>query len=382
MAGGEATCFSSGLNSFLCLFPCFQAPRADSPSPSIHSACTRHPSSHPCSPKHTAAGGSSNNDLVSAAVFEEAASLPPAATGAAAAGDAVPLPWLSFAADDGVDDIDRDLAQIITLPEAYGTSTAAAAAARPSKRAAAGAADRGLRAMKRVRSISSAVSTGDALGVSAAATSPGTSGGATASPGAQLAATRPRSKLIKIKTTRGLASTAGTAAAAVAAAARGSSKAKLAKNHAGRGGNSKSCSQVKRNTAAAAGLGAAKAGAQKKSSNLNSASNLNKSQAKASAAAAAKAKKSTSPSKLSAKSQQLGVEVVEPCLGILDELQSSLSDTCFGVDNNNEDMAIDSFEYLGALLQEPSPEDAWDGLLTTAAVGTADDVALCAELQP
>lgn len=281
---------------------------------------------------------------MSAAVFEEAASLPPAAVGTAAE-ETVPVPWLTFAADDGVDDIDDDLAQLITLPEAKPASAPAAAGrTAPSS----GNLDAAATAMKRVASADSAFSSGDALIGSVPAAVLGTPAGATAALGGQKSATaiKPKGKLIKIKTTKGPTSTA-------AGTKNINSKAsKPTKYPASRASNKLSTA------AAAAGLGTAKSGVQKKSNTSKA------SKAKPPVPAAPKA---------AVTQQQQACE--DACLSILDELHSGLSDTCFGA--SSDDMGIDSFEYLGGLLQEASGEDAWDGLLA----GAGDDMELCSALQ-
>jgi hypothetical protein len=66
----------------------------------------------------------------------------------------------------------------------------------------------------------------------------------------------------------------------------------------------------------------------------------------------------------------------EPTLSLLGDLDSGLSDTCFG--SSGDDMAIDSFAYLDELLLQESSEDAWEGLLGGSA--TAEEMELCSSL--
>ncbi|WIA41824.1 hypothetical protein OEZ86_009154 [Tetradesmus obliquus] len=66
----------------------------------------------------------------------------------------------------------------------------------------------------------------------------------------------------------------------------------------------------------------------------------------------------------------------EPALSLLGDLDSGLSDTCFG--SSGDDMAIDSFAYLDELLMQESSEDAWEGLLGGSA--TAEELELCSSL--
>jgi hypothetical protein len=251
------------------------------------------------------------------------------------------VPWLAFAADDGVDDIDDDLAQLISLPVAKPASNTLAAGGVVAASAA----------MQRVTSVDSALSSGDVVGGSAAAAVAGTPVRATVSLGGHRspAATKPKGKLIKIKTTKGAATAA---------------PSKASHSRPVKYGNNK---HMKPSAAAAVGLGTAKSGVQKKAGNNMSSSRLSKGQPRAPVTPAS--------TKGAAAHQQQACK--DPCLSILDELQSGLSDTCFGA-SCGDDMAIDSFEYLGGLLQEASDEDAWDGLLAGA---DDDGMEFCSALQ-
>ncbi|KAF6250345.1 hypothetical protein COO60DRAFT_1647332 [Scenedesmus sp. NREL 46B-D3] len=90
--------------------------RACSPSGSLHSAATGISNVSSCSsPSAVAAGPLS---MPPAMLSQPGMSLAVPAAAAAAGGefDAAPVPWLAFAADDKGDDLDANLAQLITLP--------------------------------------------------------------------------------------------------------------------------------------------------------------------------------------------------------------------------------------------------------------------------
>lgn len=257
---------------------------------------------------------------ISAAVFEEAASLPVAP--ASAPVEDVPVPWLTFAADDGIDDIDKDLVQLISLPNAAATGANGTPAVGNS-------------------SLKHNASSGSVLTSASGAT-----GGATASPAGQaVPATKPKSKLIRIKTTK--------APAGASPAVHGNSTGKPPV----KGSSSKSSNKNSNRKKSPAVV---KAGVLKKCSS----SSMTK--------AATSAKLASSMLDTSA-TQLAGVPSEEPSLSILCDFESGLSDACVG---HGEDVGNDSLADLSNLLEEPSDADAWDSL-----VAGATDMELCSTLQ-
>eukprot|EP00775_Hariotina_reticulata_P013605 gene13605-13730_t len=135
-----------------------QAERAGSPCASIHSAATG-ASADPLLPRPP-------QQLPIEGCSTHATTLPEAAT----------LPWLSLGADGCDDDLDDDLAQLISLPEELSASGAEAEAASASGPVC--SLKKGALTLKRVSSTGSAQSSGDVLATAVAkaagATSPGT----------------------------------------------------------------------------------------------------------------------------------------------------------------------------------------------------------------
>jgi hypothetical protein len=318
---------------------------------------------------------------------------PPAATAAGVDCDAAPVPWLAFAADDKGDDLDADLAQLITLPgEMLKYNSSSKSSSSPASATAAGKPK--LPSIKRVNSTSSAYSSGEALAGAASLL-----GSAAAAAGSKAGSTKQQPKVLRIRTIKGASGkpAAGSKAGSSAgkAPAGPSCKSSISNSKPG----STSISQQK---AAVAGLGPAKAGVQKKApaggnnsskakGSYTAAAPANKPQVKlhqrstqqksapAAAAPAAspdKAALAPPPAAATAAASLKTAAADEPALCLLGDLDSGLSDTCFG--SSGDYMAIDSFAYLDELLLQESSEDAWEGLLGGSA--TAEEMELCSSL--
>lgn len=376
-------CFASSL-----FCPCsVPQQRACSPSGSLHSAATARGNGSNCSSPSAAA--IAPLPMPPATLCQQGLHSAAAAPAAAAGGecDAAPeVPWLAFAADDKGDDLDADLAQLITLPgelpKHKNSSSSSLAGKAPAPR------------IKRVSSVCSAYSSGEALAGAAASalTSSSSKAGQPQQP-----------KVLRIRSIKGAPGSAVKPAAGSKAGSTGRAPA----GPSCKGGSNSSGHQK----AAAAGLGPAQAGVQKK---VAAASSNHSSKAKPSAAAspakklqqlpASQAKspqrsqhKPASPAvvaaapaagKVAAAAVNSPVKAVkaaapaspaaadEPALSLLGDLDSGLSDTCFG--SSGDDMAIDSFAYLDELLMQESSEDAWEGLLGGSA--TAEELELCSSL--
>ncbi|KAF6250344.1 hypothetical protein COO60DRAFT_1647331 [Scenedesmus sp. NREL 46B-D3] len=241
--------------------------------------------------------------------------------------------------------------------------------------------------MKRVSSTSSAYSSGEALAGPAAASLMGSSGspaagsragGSSGSKGGQQ-----QPKVLRIRTIKGAAGSAGKVAT-------GSKAGSTGKAPAGPSCKSSSSSKPGSGTsgqqkAAAAGLGPVKAGVQKKAA----AGSTNSSKCKPSAdVAPLKKQQPAAASQMKALSAVKAAPVPaspplaaaaaadELALSFLGDLDSGLSDTGFG--SSGDDMAIDSFAYLDELLLQESSEDAWEGLLGGAA--NSEEMELCSSL--
>uniref|UniRef100_A0A383V2F5 Uncharacterized protein n=1 Tax=Tetradesmus obliquus TaxID=3088 RepID=A0A383V2F5_TETOB len=364
--------------------------RACSPSGSLHSAATAAGNGSNCSSPSAAAVAPL--PMPPAMLCQQGMHSAAAAAPAAAAGgecDAAPeVPWLAFAADDKGDDLDADLAQLITLPgelpKHKSSSSLAGTALAPR--------------IKRVSSVCSAYSSGEALAGAAASALISSSS----------KASQPQQpKVLRIRSIKGAPGSAVKPAAGSKAGSTGRAPA----GPSCKGGSSSSGQQK----AAAAGLGPAQAGVLKKvavgSSNHSSKAKpsaaaspakkqqqLPASQAKSpqrsqhkpaapavvaaapaagKAAAAAAAAAVNSPVKaVKAAAPASPAAADEPALSLLGDLDSGLSDTCFG--SSGDDMAIDSFAYLDELLMQESSEDAWEGLLGGSA--TAEELELCSSL--
>lgn len=278
-------------------------------------------SSHPC---NVATAAPIPAAPTPAAAFNKAATAPPA--GAACAPDAAPVPWLSFATDDKQDDLDADLAQLITLPVDLSNGSpigSPAAAARRSVQ------------LKRVSSTGSAYSCGEVIAGAAVAGLTGRPAAAVPVPDGKPAAVAKGSKpkVLRIRSIKGCSSAPKPASGA-------KSNARAPAGPARKSGSSKAGNSPQNAAAAATGLGPAKAGVQKKSGNGGNSSSKAKSKAAGQPTATVE----------EMKQQQLEKQLpaASDDLSLLGDLESGLSDTCFG---GADDMGIDSLDYLGDLLQ-------------------------------
>jgi hypothetical protein len=325
---------------------------------------------------------------------------PPAA---ATAGDcdAAPVPWLAFAADDKGDDLDADLAQLITLPGDIPKQNSS------SKSSSSPASKPKLPSIKRVNSTSSAYSSGEALAGAAAAPLIGSSAAAGSKAGSISSSTKQQPKVLRIRSIKGAPGSAGKPAAG-SKVVSSTGKAPAGPSCKSSTNSKPGSTSINQQKAAATGLGPAKAGVQKKvvAAGGNSSSKVklantaaapaHKQQVKlplrstqqkatlAPAAAAPKAavpagspvKAASMPAPPAAASPKTTAAADESTLSLLGDLDSGLSDTCFG--SSGDDMAIDSFAYLDELLLQESSEDAWEGLLGGSA--TAEEMELCSSL--
>jgi hypothetical protein len=321
---------------------------------------------------------------------------PPAAAPAAPDCDAAPVPWLAFAADDKSDDLDADLAQLITLPgDMPKHNSSSKSSSSPSGKPQ-------LPTIKRVNSTSSAYSSGEALAGAAAAPLMSSSAAAGSKAGS-VSSTKQPPKVLRIRSIKGAPGSAGKPVAGRTAVSS-AGKAPAGPSCKSSTNSKPSSTSNNQQKAAAAGLGPAKAGVQKKAPagannsskvKLNSAAAatahkqqvklpLRSTQQKAAAPkavaapAASPVMAASAPAPPPAASPKTAppTAVDESALSLLGDLDSGLSDTCFG--SSGDDMAIDSFAYLDELLLQESSEDAWEGLLGGSA--TAEEMELCSSL--